>query len=164
MVKNSGFRAWFYFRNGWTLYFAFIFASVNTLTVTYYLAIENIPELKNLFPSFGYYVIFVVAVGIPLLILIGYVHFKRSIAYKAETEVLYESNPFARRTLVNTELIVQLNLQLTQLLIKQNQEGKLAKEEIEKLNSIQNELREFLADRKFYDKKDLDYIKKMRNS
>ena len=36
VARNSGFRAWFYFRNGWSLYFAFIFAAINTLTVTYY--------------------------------------------------------------------------------------------------------------------------------
>ena len=37
---------------GWGTYFAFIFAAINTLTVTYYLAIENYPVLKAIFPSF----------------------------------------------------------------------------------------------------------------
>ena len=43
MKSNLAFRAWFYFRQGWSTYFAFIFAAINTLTVTYYLAIEKIP-------------------------------------------------------------------------------------------------------------------------
>ena len=34
------------------MYFAFIFAAINTLTVTYFLAIENYPALKAVFPSF----------------------------------------------------------------------------------------------------------------
>jgi len=164
MVKNAGFRAWFYFRNGWTIYFAFIFAAVNTLTVTYYLAIENIPELKILFPTFSHYIIAAVLIGIPLLIGIGFIHFKRSTAYRAETEITYETNPFARRTLVNTELMIKLNLHLTQLLIKLNQDEKLKKEEIDELNSLRSFLDEFLSERTFSNDKDLDYIKKLKKS
>ena len=50
-VKNNlSFRGWFYFRMGWATYFAFIFAAINTLTVTYFLAIENYPFLTIIFP------------------------------------------------------------------------------------------------------------------
>ena len=52
MQRNLAFRAWFYFRNGWSTYFAFIFAAINTLTVTYFLAIERAPSLQAIFPSF----------------------------------------------------------------------------------------------------------------
>jgi len=31
MPKHTGFRGWFYFRMGWSTYFAFIFAAINTL-------------------------------------------------------------------------------------------------------------------------------------
>ena len=48
--KKLGFRAWFYLRTGYAQYFAFIFAAINTLTVTYFLAIENYPFLYT--PSF----------------------------------------------------------------------------------------------------------------
>ena len=48
--RNIGFRGWYYFRQGWSVYFAFIFAAINTLTVTYFLAIENYPVLKEVFP------------------------------------------------------------------------------------------------------------------
>ena len=51
MPKSSGFRGWYYFRQGWTVYFAFIMAAVNTLTVTYFLAIESYPVLQEIFPS-----------------------------------------------------------------------------------------------------------------
>ena len=50
---NVGFRFWYYFRSGYGTYFAFILAAVNTLTVTYYLAIEKFPTLQAVFPSFG---------------------------------------------------------------------------------------------------------------
>ena len=63
MSRSIGFRGWFYFRQGWSVYFAFIFAAVNTLTVTYFLAIENYPILKEVFPSFSHYIEIVVAIG-----------------------------------------------------------------------------------------------------
>ena len=77
MGKNPGFRAWFYFRQGWSVYFAFIFAAINMLTVTYFLAIENYPTLKEVFPSFEQYVLIAVVIGVPLLTLVGYAHYKK---------------------------------------------------------------------------------------
>ena len=77
MKQNLGFRAWYYFRMGWSTYFAFVFAAINTLTVTYFLAIESYPVLKEIFPTFIHYVIILAAVGIPILTSIGYVHFKK---------------------------------------------------------------------------------------
>ena len=66
MKQNLFFRLWFYFRNGWSTYFAFIFAAINTLTVTYFLAIEEYPFLKDLFPTFVLYVVIVSSIGIPI--------------------------------------------------------------------------------------------------
>ena len=74
MSKYPGFRAWFYFRQGWSVYFAFIFAAINMLTVTYFLAIENYPALKEVFPSFGQYILITVIIGVPLLVSVGYAH------------------------------------------------------------------------------------------
>jgi len=94
ITKKLPFRSWYYFRIGWSTYFAFIFAAINTLTVTYYLAIENIPALKDVFPSFATYGISLAIIGIPLLVLFGYVHFKKSQAFKSEADVMVESNPY----------------------------------------------------------------------
>ena len=87
MQRNLAFRAWFYFRNGWSTYFAFIFAAINTLTVTYFLAIEKYPFLNDIFPTFIHYVIIVVSLGVPLLVIIGYIHFKRSSAIRSEADI-----------------------------------------------------------------------------
>ena len=100
MGKAIGFRGWYYFRQGWSVYFAFIFAAINTLTVTYFLAIENYPFLKEIFPSFFHYIVIVVTVGIPCLILIGYAHYKRTPSFKAEADIQVEANPHFRRTLI----------------------------------------------------------------
>ena len=97
MKQNVVFRAWYYFRMGWSTYFAFIFAAINTLTVTYFLAIESYPILKEVFPSFVHYVIVIGLIGVPILISTGYVHFKKSPSFRAESSVTYESNPWALR-------------------------------------------------------------------
>ena len=72
----------------------FLFAAINTLVVTYYLAIEKIPALASIFPSFTHYASIAVIIVIPLSVAIGYVHFKRSLIFSSEVDVHAESNPY----------------------------------------------------------------------
>ena len=137
MGKHLGFRAWFYFRQGWSTYFAFIFAAINTLTVTYYLAIENLPVLKQVFPSFALYLVTVVAIGIPLLVLIGYVHYKKSSAFKAEVAINIESNPYMKRLLANMEVVLLSHLKTTQILSKLSKNEKLSSMESDELIQLE---------------------------
>jgi hypothetical protein len=136
MNKNYTFRAWFYFRQGWSTYFAFIFAAINTLTVTYYLAIEEYPALNSFFPSFLIYVLTLVSIGIPILVLIGYVHFKRSNAFKAEADINIEANPHQRRILANTELLFPILIKILQITTKISNNEKLSEIEIKELNTL----------------------------
>lgn len=159
MLKNILFRSWFYFRNGWSIYFAFIFSAINTLTVTYYLAIEKAPALKELFPSFVQYVLITCAVGIPVLITMGYMHWKRSAARKAEIDISYETDPYKARTLVNTEILLKMNMQLLQILLNTSISQQLSKEEIQQIKKTQQDIAEFLKKRSFSNKLDLRYIK-----
>ena len=159
MGKNFGFRTWFYFRQGWSVYFAFLFAALNTLTVTYYLAIENIPELQVIFPSFIQYVIIIISVGIPSLVMIGYVHYKKTNAFKSEADIHSESNPYMGRMVVNSEMTLQLNLKLTNLLIKLVNDEKLIPEEIDEIKILQNKLLQFSSNRNFADKSDVNFFK-----
>ena len=143
-IKTSrSFRSWFYFRTGWSVYFAFIFAAINTLVVTYYLAIENIPFLREVFPTFTYYVVTAVLVGIPILVTVGYIHFKRSAGFKSEADVAIETNPHARRTLLNTEAIIASYLFSNELMMKMLKGEKLTDEEIKKLTKLQEKIREY---------------------
>lgn len=140
--SSKSFRSWFYFRTGWSVYFAFIFAAINTLVVTYYLAIENIPILQEIFPSFAHYVIVTVIVGIPVLVGAGYFHFKRSAGFKSEADVAIETNPHARRNLLNTEIIVASYLFSNELVMKMLKNEELTDEEIEKFNQLQEKIKE----------------------
>ena len=159
MKQNLGFRAWFYFRQGWATYFAFIFAAINTLTVTYFLAIERYPLLHSIFTSFINYVIIVSAIGIPLLILIGYIHFKRTAAHKSEIDISYETDPYKTRNLVNSEINVKINLKLMEIILRVTQGEKISQEEINQILKLKSELSDFVEKRKFPDKNDLHFFK-----
>ena len=161
MKKNLGFRSWFYFRMGWSTYFAFIFAAVNTLTVTYFLAIENYPVLKEVFPTFIIYIIIIAGLGIPILTLVGYIHFKRTPSYRAEATVMYETNPFARRMFVNSELNLQINQKLIDLILLISKNEKMSGDDISRVYEIQEKLNKFTDERTLSNKKDLDFMKKM---
>ena len=158
MGKNIGFRGWFYFRQGWANYFTFIMAATNTLTVTYFLAIERYPPLVAIFPSFIQYVLIISSIGIPLLVIVGYIHWKRSAARKAEVDIFYETNPYIVRVLVNTEMMVQMNLKLNEYLLKQQGGQELSDEEINKLSKLQGKLSEFTKTRKFRSKDDWKFF------
>jgi hypothetical protein len=158
--RNLLFRSWFYFRTGWQTYFAFILAAINTLTVTYFLAIENYPSLKTVFPSFETYILIIVSIGVPLLVLIGFVHFKRSHSFKSEADVLIESNPYQRRNTVNSEIILRLNLQLMSTLLKVAKKEDLSEEEIEEITQLHDEILKLSKDRTLNDNIDMNFLKK----
>ena len=160
MVKGLGFRGWFYFRVGWSTYFAFIFAAINTLTVTYFLAIENYPFMKEIFPSFEQYVIIVVSIGIPLLGFTGYAHYKRTKAFRAETDIWIESNPYQARWLVNTEMILGLNLKLSEFIIKLSKGEKLNDDKLKELIDLQKKFSDHISSRTLDNKQDRNFIPK----
>ena len=140
MGKNLGFRGWFYFRTGWATYFAFVVAAINALTVTFFLAIENYPSLSVIFPTFFHYIVIVVGIGVPILVLVGYVHFKRSKSFRAEADVLIETNPHIRRILQNTEILLPSYLKLTEIIVKLSENKKLTDEELKEVSKLQNQL------------------------
>ena len=147
MRDNLGFRGWFYFRQGWSVYFAFIFAAVNTLTVTYFLAIDNYPVLKDVFPSFIHYIVIIVLIGIPLLALVGYAHYKRTASFKAEADIHIEVNPHMRRMLINTEIMLSMSLQLSELSMRLMNNEKLTGDEMDRLKQLQKEFQKQIDNR-----------------
>jgi len=162
MVKSKqnrlGFRFWFYFRQGWATYFAFIFSATNTLTVTYYLAIEKYPVLNEVFPSFLIYVLFATAIGIPLLIGIGYAHYKKTPSYTSESHVMAESDPFRLRMIVNSDMNLKLNLKVLKILLKMLEEKDSMDKDYEEIKKLYEELNEFTKQRTLANKDDLPYF------
>ena len=160
--KNLGYRAWFYFRMGWTTYFAFILAAINTLTVTYFLAIENYPELMAVFPSFEIYIVIITSVGIPTLIFVGYSHYKKTNVFKSEVDILVESNPILRRTTVNADMNLRFSIKLFDLLLKLSK-NKVSEDELNDAKKTQNEIINLIKNRSLSNEFDMNYMnEKMR--
>ena len=158
--QRKGFRGWFYFRMGWSTYFVFILAAINTLTVTYFLAIDNYPTLKAIFPSFEQYALIMISVGIPLLVVVGYAHFKKTLAYKSEMDIMIESNPYIARNTVNADLSLKLNLKLISLLLRMSNGEKIEKNEMDEIEKFHNEISKFIGERNFKNNLDIDFVKK----
>ena len=148
MSKSPGFRAWYYFRQGWTVYFAFIMAAVNTLTVTYFLAIENYPILQDVFPSFIHYILVIGMIGVPLLIIIGYIHYHRTAAFSAEADVIAEAHPYNYKLPPNgwnQQVNYPFYLLLTKFMLKLNNNEKLTEQEIKEIQDVQTKINILLS-------------------
>ena len=160
MSRNLLFRSWFYFRTGWSTYFAFILAAINTLTVTYFLAIDNYPSLKSIFPSFEQYVVILVVIGVPLLVTVGYAHYKKTEGFKSEIDVIIESNPYQRRILVNTETALSLQLKLIIIIQTMAKNQEIDQNQLDEIQKLSDEISAFMNKRTFNSDDDLEYFKK----
>ena len=90
---------------------------------------SNISALKDIFPTFWSYLMIVAVIGIPLLITIGYIHYKKSPAYRSEADVVIESNPHQHRIMTNSETMLGLSLELLSLMTKISSNEKLSESE-----------------------------------
>lgn len=160
MKTGLGFRGWFYFRMGWSTYLVFLLGAINTLTLTYFLAVDNYPVLVTIFPTFEQYVLIMVSFGIPILVLVGYAHYKKTRAYKSEAEVLVESNPYVRRNTVNLDMTLQLNLKLLSLIVKLSKKETMDEKEIEEIEKLQKHIANLVQNRSLVDQTDMDYLMK----
>ena len=159
------FRLWQYFRVGWATYFGFIFAALNTIITTYYLAIENIGFLQGIFPTFGHYVVAVTAIGIPALVIVGYIHTKRSPGYREEAVIKVETNPHDIRGVVNTELLLVIVDRLNKLLIKKLNNIEFTKKELNEMDILKQKIQDHTNVRTISDTilTDIDMIIKEKN-
>ena len=112
------------------------------LTVTYFLAVENYPVLDTLFPTFLHYVFIAVVIGVPMLILVGYIHYKRSAAFTAEADINVEAYPYWYKLPPgwNKEVVFPLYLQMINLMIKISKNEKLSTDETKEMSDIQKSL------------------------
>ena len=99
-------------------------------------------------------------VGIPLLIVIGYAHYKKTLAYKSEMDVLVESNPYLSRNTVNADLSLKLNLKLISLLLKTSTGEKIEKNELDEIEKLYRDISKLVGERSFKNDLDIDFIKK----
>lgn len=147
MRASLPFRAWFYFRMGYSVYLSFILAAVNVMVTVYYLAISNIEDLSSVFPDFTSWAITVILIGTPLAVFIGWMHLKRSPAYRSEMDVSVESNPYYYKLPPGywKDALVPALLETMKLNIKLLNKEVLTETEIKQLKELQRKL-ELLID------------------
>jgi len=92
--EDLAFRAWYYFRLGYGTYLGFIVGFITFVASTYYLAIKSLPFLQNIFSNFYVFILFSLAVIVPLSVLVGWLHMKRTIAYPTDVAIGVEANPY----------------------------------------------------------------------
>lgn len=114
-IRQFLFRAWYYFRIGYGTYLTFLLGFATTIITVYYLAINNIPALKSVFPSFLLFGLLAIGVGVPLSVLAGYVHFQRSRAYSSEVDIGVEANPYYYKVTPGKEREISLPLSIASI-------------------------------------------------
>jgi len=67
---------------------------VTTLITVYYLAIQNIPALLNVFPHFSIFAVLSIALGVSLSCGIGWYHLKGTALWQSELDIAAEANPY----------------------------------------------------------------------
>ncbi len=155
-LRRVLFRAWFYFRTGYSLYIAFPLGFISTVIVIYSLGIKPVIDanpptalgdfLQFIFPRLTYFIIIGAMVLIPISISFGLYHMKRTGAYAADASVAAEQNPYAYKAVPGKELEVFIPLwmltakALAKMLDQQNtmtteEKGRL-QEAIEKAESL----------------------------
>jgi len=90
MIKNKLYRAWFYFRTGFSIYLSLPITIIGLVTTTYYL----IPFIKYIIPDYPFFILLATAIIFPLGIAFGYYHYKRTDLYKTEQTINAETNPY----------------------------------------------------------------------
>jgi len=93
-ISNLLWRSWYYFRIGYGTYLTFIVNVGIFASTIYYLTISNIPALKTVFPHFAIFAVSTIVVGVPLAVIVGWTHLKRSPAWKSELDISVEANPY----------------------------------------------------------------------
>jgi hypothetical protein len=126
-------RFWYYFRMGYSTYLSFLLGTVNTLTVIYYLLIKNVPDLEIMFPKFYIFALPAIFVGLPLAVIVGWLHFKGTMAYSSELDIAVESNQYAYKLTPGylKEAFAPLYLKLLDLVTKISSDRNLLSHEEE---------------------------------
>ena len=92
-------RSFYYFRTGYSIYLSLPLTMISLCTTVYYLAIQNIPILKSVFPGVLEFGLALVVVVYPSGALAGWFHFKKMPFYRIEQTINVESNPYSQTKL-----------------------------------------------------------------
>jgi len=144
--QRQGLRVFFYFRLGYAVYLALGIGVINVLTSTYFLAIEKIPFIKSIFPTFELYIITAIIIGIPIIVFAGWFHYKKAGTYSAELAIAQQNHVYNYKWLpgYHQEVFSHAYLAIFRAAIKRVKSEKLSDEEIQNMNKIEKQLQDLL--------------------
>lgn len=147
--KTKGFRLFYYFRLGYGTYLAMFIGLINVLTTTYFLAGKNITWLHEIFPSFESYILSCIIIGTPIVVIAGWLHFKKIGTYTQEVAISQQFSPYNYKFPpgFNKEVFGPSYLAILQLNIKRINGEKLTKEELESILSLEKKLTDLIDGR-----------------
>lgn len=137
-IDKAGFiyRAFYYFRVGYSLYLSFPLTFINTLVLIYHFTVKGSVLLGRLEQhKFLIFSGLAVLVVLPLAIFLGWVHFKRLPVYVAEMDLDVEANPYYYKLTpgLNREITALAWLSFTRASKRLLEEEGLLTEEDEKI-------------------------------
>ena len=106
------YRAWFYFRIGYGTYLAFFVGFASNIVIIYALAIKPTPILFSYFRNLWQFTLVALVVAVPISVLVGLFHMKRTGAFAADASVSLEANPYIYKVLPGKEQEVFLPLMI----------------------------------------------------
>lgn len=92
-------RSFYYFRTGYGIYLSMPIGMISLCTTVYYLAIQNVPALKSVFPGVLEFGAALVLVVYPSGVVTGWLHLKIMPFYRVEQQIQVEANPYSNRVL-----------------------------------------------------------------
>ncbi len=120
--------------------------AINVLTSTYFLAVDKMPFIKGVFPTFEMYVLTAVLVAVPIVAATGYVHFKRLGAHSADVAVAFQNYIYNYRLPpgFNVEVFGPAYRMLLRATLKQACSEKLTDAEIREIDALRERLRHLI--------------------
>ena len=136
-------KAFFYLRTGYSFYFVFLISGLNALMILYFVVGEpyKVEWIRYIFPHFFWFAGFCLLLGVPLMIVVGYLHFTRQ-QYKSEMEVTWQNNPYYFKLIGHQRIMFTLFLELLEEL---KQTNKYSKEKTQRYDKMIKEIN-FLLD------------------
>lgn len=92
-------RSFYYFRTGYGIYLSMPIGMISLCTTVYYLAIQNVPTLKSIFPGVLEFGAALVLIVYPSGVVTGWLHLKIMPFYRVEQQIQVEANPYSNRVL-----------------------------------------------------------------
>ncbi len=141
------FRLLFYFRTGYAVYLMLAIGGINVLTSTYFLAADDFPFITYLFPTFEIYVTAAILLGIPIVSVTGYIHFKRIGAHSANSAVSVQNYiyHYKLRPGFESEVFGPSYKMILHLMFKRMRTEKFTDNEIKEIDELRAKLKH-LAD------------------